>query len=130
MTLLIDPPLATVWVKFPVTVILPTVCCAFELLLWLCFWLDEEFAELFTLEEMPGCTSAEDVGCTLAEDVPGRSVAEESPGSTLAEESGSGVVVAFAEEVRVLVVAEDAGILVLLALTCSSVVISSKLTSM
>ena len=65
--------MTTVWVRLPVTVTLPTVCCVFDSLLWLCFWLDEEFAVwtvpeeefavLFALEEIPGCTAAEDVGC-------------------------------------------------------------------
>ena len=101
-------PLATVWVRLPVTVILPTVCCVAEELLCFCsteallcvFWAEElvtfavpeEFATALLLED--GALVDEIPGCTLADEVPGGTIAEETPGCTVADDA----IVAFVVE--------------------------------
>jgi hypothetical protein len=89
-----EAPLATVWVRLPVTVILPTVCgCSVDELLFLsaaallCGFTAAELAGLALLEETALATLLEEIPCgTFGEDVPGCVAAEDNPGFTLGEE--------------------------------------------
>ena len=92
-----EAPFATVWVRLPVTVILPVDCCCSEELGW--FWAEELLCNVFaeelatlaleelafaTLEELAFTLLFED--CTFAEDVPGMTLAEESCGCAVADD--------------------------------------------